>query len=450
MARHILVLLFSLIGLLTTAQISTNSPYSSQGLGDTRFYGNAYLSAMGGSSVATFDSTQVNLFNPSSYSLTAKQLPLFSMGITHQEKRFSSGGSESEGRFSGITHMSLVIPFANRLGLAFGLKPFSRAGYEINNNTIIDGDSIFYDYNGEGSVQEFMLGFSGTVIDRRKHQLSLGVNGKHYFGGVSNIRRTFQNTNLGETGGQETSSLRARAFGIEFGMNYQWQINPAHRLVLGGVYRPNQSMNFTKSTTRIYYASYSNTSSYDTINPTASIDGSIALPEKMSLGFSYILTPVNDSTSGNSKLPMLMFTAEYSSTAWSRYTEDFAGATNSPVFLDGNDLRLGLEFAPHRVSSDRSAYVNFLDKFRYRVGAYQTNTAYNVNGTQLVDRGVTAGIGIPLVINRAVSSVNFAFNYGSMGDAGTTGVVQENYFGFNFGINIAPSYDRWFRKYKLD
>jgi len=448
MIRHILVSLFTLLALFTEAQISTNSPYSSQGIGDTRFYGNAYLSSLGGASVATFDSTQVNLFNPSSYSLTSAQLPLFSLGINHQEKRFSNGNSTSEGRFSGITHMSLVVPFANRFGLAFGLKPLSRTGYEVNDNEVIDGDSIFYDYTGEGAIQEFLLGFSTTIIDQRNHQLTLGVNGKHYFGGVNNVRKTFQNTNIGEAGGQETVSLRARALGAEFGLNYQWQIKRAHRLKIGATYRPNQSLNFTKSKTRIYFSSFSNTSSYDTVVPTAPIEGNITLPEKMDLGFSYVFTP--DSISRSSKLPMLMFTAQYSTTAWSRYNEVYEGEIVSPNFLDGNSIRLGLEYSPHRDFADRSSYVNFLDKFRYRVGAYQTNTQFSVDGNQLVDRGVTAGIGVPIVLNRAVSSVNFSFNYGALGDTEAIGGVQENYFGFNFGINIAPSYDRWFRKYKLD
>tara|TARA_B100000508_G_scaffold75230_1_gene58643 strand:+ start:113515 stop:114861 length:1347 start_codon:yes stop_codon:yes gene_type:complete len=448
MAKHILVLLFSFVGLLSTAQISTNSPYSSQGLGDTRFYGNAYLSALGGASVATFDSSQVNLFNPSSYSLTASQLPLFSLGVTHQEKRFQSGGSESSGRFSGITHMSLVVPFAKRLGIAFGLKPFSRTGYEVNDYTLVDGDSIFYDFKGEGAVQEFLLGFSGTIIDKRKHQLTVGINGKHYFGGISNVRRTFQNTNFGETGGQEERSMRASSFGFEAGLNYHWQPNTRNRFVIGGTFRPEQSLNFRQSTSRIYYTSFSNTSSYDTILAPNPADGGITLPENMDVGFSYVFTP--DSLRRNSKLPMLMFTGQYTSTAWSNYIEVFEGNINDPSFVDASSIRLGLEYSPHRKSADRSAYVNFLDKFRYRVGAYQTSTQYRVNGTQLVDRGVTAGLGIPIVLNRAVSSVNFSFNYGSMGDADIQGVVQENYFGFNFGINIAPSYDRWFRKYKLD
>ena len=448
MLKQLLVSIFICATFQVIAQISTNSPYSSKGLGDTRFYGNAYLSSLGGSSAAVFDSTQVNLFNPSSYSLVAQQLPLFSIGITHQEKRFRGAAGESEGRFSGITHMSLVIPFAKRLGLAFGLKPFSRVGYEVNDFALVNGDSIFYDYTGNGSVQEFLLGFSGTVVDREKHQLTFGVNGKHYFGGISNIRRTYERINGLEVGGQESRALRASSFGAEIGVNYQWNVNSAHRLILGGVFRPELNLGFNQSNTRFFYSNYANPAVYDTLVPYEPAEGEIRLPQETKLGLTYVFTP--DSISRNSKLPMLMLTAEYSLTQWSRYQESFGENIDNTEFLDANSLRVGLEYAPHRNSSDRSAYVNFLDKFRYRVGAYRTMMPFEVNDDQVLNQGLTAGIGIPLVINRAVSSVNFGFNYGTLGDNNSAGSLQEEYFGVNFGINIAPSYDRWFRKYKLD
>lgn len=450
MAKLTFVLLFSFFGLFSMAQISTNSPYSSKGIGDVRFYGNAFLSSLGGSSAAVFDSTQVNLFNPSSYSLTADQLPLFSIGIVHQEKRFRSGTNTSEGRFSGITHMSLVVPFAKPLGIAFGLKPLSRVGYEVNDSEVIDGDSIFYDYTGEGAIQEFLLGFSGTLIDQDNHQLTIGLNGKHYFGNVSNIRRAFRKTNVGETGGFETDKLNASAFGYEAGLNYQWTLNRSHKFIVGGVYRPQQGLNFRSSSSRVFFTSYSNTSSYDTVIAPNSSEGEITLPQMMNVGLTYILTPQKDTSARSSKLPLIMLTAEYSATAWSNYMENFEGNNSASDFLNANTLRLGLSFSPHRVPTDRSAYLTLFDRFNYRLGAYQTNTPYVVNSTQLIDRGITAGIGIPLVINRAVSSVNFAFNYGVLGGTESIGGLQENYFGFNFGINIAPSYDRWFRKYKLD
>src|SRR5690554_2314575 len=154
MYRSLLVTLFIVISGNALVQISTNSPYSSRGIGDVGFYGNAYISGLGGAATALADSSQTNLHNPSTYSLTAKQLPLFSIGVNHFEKTFSNNGMESKGRFSSITHMSLVLPFANRFGLADGLKRLIRVGYEIIDGELHKGVSILYMYCVSGVIKE--------------------------------------------------------------------------------------------------------------------------------------------------------------------------------------------------------------------------------------------------------------------------------------------------------
>src|SRR5690554_6534279 len=201
MYRSLLVALFFVISGNALVQINTNSPYSTRGIGDVGFYGNAYVNGLGGAATALTDSSQTNLYNPSTYSLVAKQLPLFTMGINHTEKSFSSNGASSKTRYTGITHFGLVIPFAKRLGIAAGLKPLSRKGYEVNQYEIVEGDSIFYNYVGEGNIQELLLGFSANILNRRKQSLSLGVNGKYHFGKISNKRRTYISSSAGEAGG---------------------------------------------------------------------------------------------------------------------------------------------------------------------------------------------------------------------------------------------------------
>lgn len=439
------------MGVSINAQVSTNSPYSSQGIGDASFYGNAFMSGLGGASTALIDSSQTNLFNPSSYSHLAKQLPMFSVGINHRQNTFSSNGVETKGSYTGITHMALVVPFANRFGLAFGLKPYSRRGYEINNSEVINGDSIFYDYEGSGEIQEFVLGFSSQIIKKRNHSFTVGVNGKRYFGRLDNTRKTYMKDNTyGQVGGMDKRFMRARSFGYEAGLNYRYNPNKKHYFTLGLTYRPQQNLDFTQSESRIYFLGLTNVSGYDTIIQPVDVEGYVTSPDRLSAGLTYEFLPTKDSSSRNSKLPKLLFTAEYTLENWANYRESFGNSTPNPSFLNSNSIRLGLEFSPHRQVTDRSAYIKFYDRFKYRFGAYSVNTPYSVDGVQLVDKGVSFGIGVPIVLNRAVSTVNISANYGVQDGNGNPNVVKENYYGFNLGINIAPSYDRWFRKYKLD
>ncbi|MEX2483516.1 MAG: hypothetical protein WED10_03100 [Brumimicrobium sp.] len=451
MKSRLLVVFLLINGLYLNAQISTNNPYSSQGIGDASFYGNAYMTGMGGASTALIDSSQTNLMNPSSYSHLAKQLPLFSLGIAHRENTFSSGDAAFKGRVTGITHMSLIIPFANRLGLAFGLKPFSRMGYEINNAEVVNEDSIFYDYEGSGEIQEFNLGFSVKIVDRRKHSFTIGANGKHYFGRVENLRRAYIINSSGvQIGGLEQKFLRARAIGYELGMNYVFKPSREHYFTLGATYRPEQQLTFNKSEARIFYSGYTNTNSYDTIIQPVATKGKVTIPDKISTGITYEYMPVSDSATRRSKLPKLLFTGEYTIENWSKYREIFGENVENPGFNNSTALRFGFEYSPHRIANDRSTFVNFYDKFSYRLGAYTVDTPYKFDDQTVVNRGVTVGIGIPIVINRAVSTVNISANYGEQGVNGNPNAVNETYYGFNLGINIAPSYDRWFNKYKLD
>jgi hypothetical protein len=61
---------------------------------------------------------------------------------------------------------------------------------------------------------------------------------------------------------------------------------------------------------------------------------------------------------------------------------------------------------------------------------------------------LTTGFSLPIISQRSVSSINIGVTFGERGK--TTG-LSEKFIGVNFGVNIAPgSYDKWFKKYKID
>jgi hypothetical protein len=66
------------------------------------------------------------------------------------------------------------------------------------------------------------------------------------------------------------------------------------------------------------------------------------------------------------------------------------------------------------------------------------------------ENAVSFGFGIPLSGNKTNSSVNISMLYGKRG-TGTTTDISERFYSINIGIVLAPSsYERWFKKYKLD
>ena len=448
---HIRIIVISILLISNTlrAQVSSVSPLSSQGLGDVSFYGDAYFMGLGGNTVAIVDSTHANLFNPSSYAFVAQQLPIFSMGIAHQESFFSQNEIAARDRFSSITHMALIVPFGKRFGLGFGLKPLSRAGYELNNFEIVNNDSIFYDYSGRGEIQKFQLGFAWRLIRRLNHDLSIGANGIRYFGRIENERSAYKRSNFIESGAFEQGFLQAGAYGYDLGATYKYKPSSRHVFTLGAYYRTTQNLSMARVNTRVRFGEFGNVNSYDTLIPLTRNEGTLTLPEKLTVGFNYEFKAQRDSLSGSGRSPSFSITGEYSADPWSEYNESF-GNVVVPSFFDSYSYRAGIQFIPHRDALERTTFIKPFQKWSYRFGAYSIATPYQSFGEQVSDIGATFGIGIPIALSRAVSSINLSVNYGERGGRSSEIHLRENYWGVNFGLNIAPSYDRWFKQYKLN
>lgn len=450
MLKQFLVL-FSAIFIATSfAQISTTSPYSSKGLGDASFYGDARFMGIGGMSTAIIDSSNTNFFNPASYAFVARGLPLFSIGISHEEKTFFEGDVTANGRFSSITQMGLAVPFGNRFGLAFGLKPYSRMGYEINTAEVVNGDSIFYDYSGKGEIQEFLLGFSWRLVNRLNTQFAIGGNGYRYFGRIENERKAYRRVNFNEVGAFEKNFTQAADFGYSLGAVYQFMPSSRHKLTLAATYKANNEATMRTSNTRIHFGNFTNINSYDTISPLIRQTGTITIPEQLSLGFNYEFKAARDTLARSGRLPSISIAGEYSQEMWANYQEVFGQNVNTYGFENARAYRFGLEYIPHRFPQDRAMFLKRRQKWTYRFGTFLLEEPYAAGGDQVMHAGASVGLGIPFVLNRSVSTMNLSVTYGQRGFNLSEQFLKENYVGIKFGLNIAPSYDRWFTKSQLD
>ena len=91
-----------------------------------------------------------------------------------------------------------------------------------------------------------------------------------------------------------------------------------------------------------------------------------------------------------------------------------------------------------------------LEKFSYRLGAYQQTLPYFKNERVYEERGLTFGLGIPILAQQSLSSLNISFQFGQRG-LNEANALKESFIGMNFGLIVSPSsFDKWFRKRKLD
>lgn len=449
---HKLCLLLT-VGLAAAAhgQQNSSSPFSSQGMGEPGGLEDPQFGAIGNSRTAVIDSTTVNLFNPSSYAFMAAGQPLFSFGMSSHLSDYTSQGAHSSGRVIGLNQIAMVVPAGKRFGLAVGLHPFSRRGYTIQQRVLENGDSIVYNYNGSGSTQQVTGGIAVKIINRQRHQLAAGANAAYIFGSVTN-ERTSSFVAYDPEGGVDQATYRMHDGRYSLGLNYNvWLTNSGSKqLRIGAVYSPDQFLRAHRD-----YRLYSGTdvtdaTTYDTILEILNDRGGITYPTEMSLGFSLVLRPEGGENYKLRSIYQVTVFGEYSRTQWSEYRANFANEKVSGIFDDAQRFSLGIQFTPNYESNKKATGSSYFNRVRYRAGTYFGTMPNMSNGTQLSEYGITAGLGLPIASQKTNSSFNFSLQYGKRGGNIPDG-ISERFFSVNVGVILAPSsYDKWFKKYKLD
>lgn len=449
---HIKLLTVFILGftLLTNAQKYTKSPFSAYGIGEYGGLDNATFSGMGNNSVAIIDSTVLNFNNPSSYASLGAGFPLFSTGVSSKFSSFDSKEGSFNTKYFGIDQFSIGIPFSKRFGIAAGLKPFSRTGYEFYQDEKITDYNMRYIYKGSGGTNEVFAGFAANVMTIKNHKLGIGVNLGYVFGSTNNQRVSYINVDNATTfaGGVDNKGFRLKSVRYDFGMNYQYKIQQNQTLTVAATYSPALKLTAQQNDYLAYSADVTNPTKYDYIS-ISNAKGTISMPSTIGIGFNYALRP-NTTKIVRKNVYQLSFNGEFKTTNWSDYRENFNGISSTENFTNTQRVGLGVQFIPHSDFLDRATSINYLSKIRYRAGFQYTTLPLVVQGKQQSDVAVTAGFGFPIPIQRSFSSINIGFTMGKRGNGMETS-VNERYIGINFGVTISPGLnDRWFRKFKID
>ena len=133
----------------------------------------------------------------------------------------------------------------------------------------------------------------------------------------------------------------------------------------------------------------------------------------------------------------------------SGFTHDFdsIAAWNSG---NGQHFGIGIQFCPESKIYENIASLKAFDKLSYRIGAYRDQLPYFKDQIQYVDKGLTIGVGIPILAQQSLSTLNFGISLGQRGTF-SAGHLMESYVGINFGVILSPArFEPWFRKRKLD
>lgn len=451
MPKHFILLVFSTISCFTIwAQTTSSSPYSTTGIGEEGALPEAQYGGMGNITGICFDSTLINTYNPSSYSQLSFGQPLFSVGVSSKFSTYTGNTGSFNGKTTGISNITMAIPIGKYFGIALGLKPFTRKGYDLTQRSYAYDDSTTFNYKGYGSTNLLFVGLAYSIIKNDKSYLSVGFNLGYLFGSVTNQRSSVFDANS-PAGGVDLTTYRLKSLHYSFGASYQrfLDIDKRKQLFLSAVYTPKISVNSFRDYSVFYAADVNNQLSYtDTISYIDNNKGKIVFPSKQTFGAGYTFTP-DTKNSDKMKYQLGVF-AEVDLMQWKNYAENFDAHTSSAVFSNTYISKVGLQYIPSIDYTKKTKGIKYFSKIKYRIGGQYGLLPNSINGRQLKTTSATIGFGFPFLSQKTNSSLNVSFQYGSNA-TGNAADLKERFFSVNFGIIIAPSsYEKWFKKYKLD
>ncbi len=428
MIKKIIVSFCLLISLNALAQEATSSPYSFYGIGDTKFKGTVENRSMGSLSIFP-DSIHMNLQNPAQFASLKRTS--FALGATYLNTKSKSEEDTDKARRTAFDYLAVGLPIGKKLGIGFGLIPYSSVGYKIEKLTVIpnpttqDTSRIYNNYKGIGGVNKVFVGFGYKITKK----INFGADVQYNFGIIetSGIRAEFLNHEPIQLSTRETNTSDLHGFNVDLGVTYQTKITEKLAFFSSIAYTPQSNLysNNSRNIQTIQEYASGATTVYDNQDIIVK-DTTIKLPAKLSFG------------SGFGEVKKWLFGAEVtlinSSVSSNRFT-DIQGAT----FENAVRYSLGGYFIPNYTS-----YSSYFKRITYRGGLRYENTGMVIQNKSINDFAGNIGLGLPL--RGSISSINIGLE---IGKRGTTyyNLVEENYVNLSIGLSLS---DEWFIKRKYD
>lgn len=413
-----LVLLFSTVAF---SQQNSASPYSFYGIGSTKFKGTADNRSMGGLGIIP-DSIHVNLQNPGTYS--SLRLTTLSLGASVSLTNFETDTQKDKANRTTIDYLAVALPF-NKVGVAFGIMPFTAVGYKLQDKIVgDDGLTRLRQFEGNGGLNRAFIGGSYQITPK----FSLGADFRYNFGnidtksisGIPSVAMQYQT--------REVNSTDYKGASFNFGAVYKGKINKTYDWFSSVTYSPEANLNSKTSTTLSTVTISSNGSEtiHDEIEGVTSIDD-VSLPSKLTFG------------TGIGKKMKWFAGAEFTAQSKNVLGSRFDHLTNVS-YETSTGISVGGYYTPNYMS-----FTNYFSRVTYRGGFKMEKTGLILNGESINDYGLTLGAGLPL--GGAIgSNLNVGIEWGKLGTT-KANLVQENYF--NIFISLSFN-DRWFIKRKYE
>jgi long-subunit fatty acid transport protein len=404
------------LSVVTFAQETTSSPYSFYGIGEVRFKGTAENRSMAGLSIAP-DSIHINLQNPAGFA--DLKLIGFSIGGTYTDTKQKTVNQSGSAQRVGLDYLAVGLPLG-KLGMGFGLIPYSSVGYKIQN--VFDGTTqTSKRLSGSGGLNKVFLGFGYKLTPN----LSIGADVQYNFGEIETSNFEFYTTI--PNGSLVTNSAILSGVNYNFGAMFQAKINTKTSVYTSLNFSPQNTLT-SKNTQNIAVANYN--SLYDlTI-----IGDPIESKEQVDLKFNKKVT----FGAGLGESKKWLVGGEFSMQNEGNLNNSY-NSSSKISYEKYMKFTLGGFYIPNYKS-----FTQYVKRIVYRAGLRYEKTGLIVDSESITDKGLCLGFGIPL--NGTFSNINIGFELGKRGTT-QADLVQENYMNLSVGFSLN---DKWFEKRKFN
>jgi len=409
-------------------QVSTRSPYSYFGLGDSNQQITVSASGMGGINLGLNPESELNFVNPSL--LSNIQFTVFDIGGKSQFLKLKDGSQEQQTAQSELSYIAFGFPITKKMGFMLGLQPNTNVGYKIYNETYDSEGNVneIRYYNGNGGTNRFFVGTGYQILK----ELSLGVEGEVLFGQIKN--EIINKNSESQLYTKYNKNTDANGLAIKIGLAYENKLNNTLNYKIESSIKLENSIRAVSSDYlyTFMYDTYGKIVPQDTLFKNVEIEGKIKRPLLFHSGF------------GLGKQNKWFAGLEYNyQKAWTFNSDLLENLKYKNT--NYSSLKLGGLYLPKH-----NSIASYWNRVVYRVGARYEMSGFslltnesNSSYSELNDFGISFGLGLP--IGNQLSKLNFSIEYGKRGDT-TKGLIQENYFNLRFGINLS---DKWFLKNKI-
>ena len=417
MIKKIILSISLLISIASFAQEGTASPYSYYGIGDVRFKGTVDSRTMAGLSIFP-DSIHLNLQNPAQ--LANLKLMTFGVGGTYTQSVLKTTSQKSNTKRTTFDYLAVGLPLG-KVGVSFGIAPYSSVGYKIQN--VITGDNARVSrYSGLGGVNKTFVGLGFYVAKN----FSIGADIQYNFGKIQTTSITYLDGI--QNGSREVNYSNVSGVTFNTGFSYHNKNEKKMYFFTSATYSPETSLKLSNSRV-IDVVQLQADGSFATVGDPYTADvvnSTIIIPEKVAVSAGFGLPKKWGLASE--------ITFQNSSNVTNRFND-----IDNVTYEDARRFTIGGFYIPKY-----NSFTNYWDKVTYRAGIRHENTGLVINNQSITDTSLTFGLGLPL--GGTFSNVNIGFEAGKKGKT-SYGLVQENYGSISIGLVFN---DAWFKKRKIN